>query len=59
MRVMGMVLLVLTLAGCTGDRTKQSMHPSEETQPRVASGLSHQLSARLRSAATFNFPAAA
>jgi hypothetical protein len=34
---MGMVLLVLTLAGCTGDRTKQSMHPSEETQPGVAS----------------------
>jgi hypothetical protein len=56
---MGMVLLVLTLAGCTGDRTKQSMHPPEETQPRVASGLSHQLSARLRSAATFNFPDAA
>jgi hypothetical protein len=58
MRVTGMVLLVLTLAGCTGDRTKQSMHPPEETQPRVASGLSHQLSA-LRSAATFNFPDAA
>jgi hypothetical protein len=31
-----MVLLVLTLAGCTGDRTKQSMLPSEETQPRIA-----------------------
>jgi hypothetical protein len=37
MRVIGMVLLVLTLAGCTGDRTKQSMQPPEERQPRVAS----------------------
>jgi hypothetical protein len=37
MRAIGMVLLLLTLAGCTGDRTKQGMNSTEERQQRVAS----------------------
>jgi hypothetical protein len=37
MRVIGMVLLVLTLVGCTGDRTKQSMNPLDASPCSVAS----------------------
>jgi hypothetical protein len=37
MRVIGIVLLVLSLAGCTGDRTKQSMNPPDASQSDVAS----------------------
>jgi hypothetical protein len=37
MRVMGIVLLLITLAGCTGDRTKQAMKPFDGSSSSVAS----------------------
>jgi hypothetical protein len=37
MRVIGLMLLVLTLAGCTGDRTKQSMNRIDVPPTDVAS----------------------
>jgi hypothetical protein len=37
MRVMGILLLALLLAGYTGDRTKQSMNPLDASPCSVAS----------------------
>ena len=37
MRVLGIVVLAIALAGCTGDRTKQGMISPEGRLPSVAS----------------------
>ncbi|WP_275944905.1 hypothetical protein [Bradyrhizobium sp. dw_411] len=40
MRIMGMVLLVLALTGCTGDRTKQSVSSFAQSLSFVATEFS-------------------